>query len=346
MEITQTAAIKQAIDQLMKKDPSVFIIGEGVPDPKGIFGTTLGLKEKYPDRVLDMPISENGVTGVCIGAAVMGLRPIMTHQRIDFALLCMDQITNNASKWNYMFAGKSNVPIVIRLVIGRGWGQGPQHSQNLQALFAHIPGLKVVMPTTPYDAKGLLISAIEDNNPVIFIEHRWVHNLKGEVPEEIYKIPIGSAKIAKTGTDLTIAATSYMNIQALKVAEILEKQGISIEVVDVRSLKPLDDNLIIKSVKKTGNLLVLDSGWYTGGFAGEIISRISEKAFDHLKSAPQRITLPDLPTPTAPELTKHYYPTTTQIADKVLGMLNKDIKIEIDEPKEHDKPDPSFTGPF
>ena len=173
-EIKFGEAIREAIDICMRDDKSVFIIGEGVPDPRGIFGSTLGLKEKYGgDRVLDMPLSENGMTGVCIGAALKGMRPIMTHQRMDFALLSMDEIINNAAKWHYMFGGKINIPLVVRMIIGRGWGQGAQHSQNLQALFAHIPGLNVIMPTTPYDVKGLLISSVENNNPVIFIEHRW-----------------------------------------------------------------------------------------------------------------------------------------------------------------------------
>lgn len=342
-------AIREAIDQSMEKDDSVFIIGEGVPDPKGIFGTTLGLQKKYGDkRVMDMPLSENALTGVCIGAAITGLRPILTHQRIDFSLLSIDQIINNAAKWHYIFGGQLKVPMVIRIVIGRGWGQGAQHSQNLQALFAHVPGLKVVMPTTAYDAKGLLISSIKDNNPVIFIEHRWLHNISDYVPEDYYSVPIGKGKIISKGKDITIAATSYMNVEAIKAADYLKKKKISVEVIDIRTLKPLDDEVIIKSVKKTGRLLVLDSGYYTGGFAGEIIARVSEKACKHLKSAPQRITLPDLPTPTSPGLTKYYYPGYSDIVKKVLSMLGKqDVKVSFkEESVPLDKPDNSFTGPF
>src|ERR1700722_14260768 len=181
--LTLSQAILQATDQLMQIDSSVYVMGLGVPDPKGIFGTTTGLEKKYgSDRVLDMPTSENGMTGIAIGSALLGLRPIMTHQRVDFFLLALDQLINNAAKWHYMFGGQMNVPLVIRLIIGRGWGQGPQHSQSLQSIFSHIPGLKVVMPSNPYDAKGLLLSAIDDENPVVYLEHRWLHGIFGEVP--------------------------------------------------------------------------------------------------------------------------------------------------------------------
>ncbi len=353
-EIKYVPAVREAIDLCMEKYPSVFIIGLGVPDSKGIFGTTLGLVDKYGrDRVLDMPASENGITGVCIGAALTGMRPIMTHQRIDFALLTMDELVNNAAKWHYMFGGQLKVPIVIRMIIGRGWGQGAQHSQNLQALFAHIPGLKVVMPTTPYDAKGLLISSVEDNNPVIFIEHRWLYNTKGYVPEKMYRVPIGKAKIVRKGEDITIAATSYMTIESIKASNVLEKIGVHPEIVDIRTIKPLDRNLIIKSVKKTGRLLVVDSGWTTGGIAAEVITSVVENIYNDLKCPPQRICLPDIPTPTSYALTKYFYPRDVNIIKVVLKMLNKS-EIEIGrimkrEQKNKiplDVPDMSFTGPF
>ncbi len=340
-------AIREATDICMQRDPSVFLIGEGVPDPKGIFGTTLGLQKKYGERrVLDMPLSENGMTGVCIGAAITGMRPILTHQRVDFSLLSFDQIINNAAKWHYMFGGKMKVPLVIRIIIGQGWGQGAQHSQNLQALFTHIPGLKVVMPTTAYDAKGLLISSIEDDNPVIFIEHRWLHNMTDYVPEGHYVVPLGKAKLIRTGKDITLVATSYMTIEAMKAADYLHQQGIDAELIDVRTLKPLDDDLIIESVRKTGKLLVLDSGHYTNGFAGEVIARVSEKAFGALKTAPHRITLPDVPTPTSRGLTKYYYPHYADIVKKVAEMTGKDIPPLIERKEPLDVPDSSFTGPF
>lgn len=354
-EITYAEAIAEAISQSMEKDKSVFVIGEGVPDPKAIFGTTKGLVEKYGhNRVLDMPVSENALTGVCIGAALRGMRPIMVHQRLDFVLLAMDQIVNNSAKWNYIFGGQTNVPFVIRAVIGMGWGQGAQHSQNIQAIFTHMPGLKVVMPATPYDAKGLLISSIQDNNPVIFIEHRWLHHIRGHVPEEMYSLPIGKAKIIKNGRDITIASTSYMTIEALNAAKVLEEAGISAEVIDIRTLKPLDDSMIIDSVKKTRRLLAVDSGYYTGGFAGEIIARVSEKAFECLQAPPQRITLPDIPSPSTPALTKHYYPRHIDIIQRVCEIVGKPtsqiahiIESELKkEPRYLDVPNKEFTGPF
>lgn len=349
-ELKYFQAINEAIDLCMAKDPSVYIMGLGVPDPKGIFGSTLGLQEKYGSmRVLDMPTSENGMTGVAIGSALIGMRPIMTHQRIDFALLAMEQIVNQAANWHYMFSGKMSVPMVIRMIVGRGWGQGPQHSQSLQAWFAHIPGLKVVMPTTPYDAKGLLISSIEDNNPVIFIEHRWLYNIAEHVPEGVYRVPIGQARAIREGNDLTIVSTSYMTLEALSAAEILAANGIRAEVIDVRSLKPLDDGLILESVHKTGRLIVVDTGWKTCGFSAEIVALVAEKSFSDLKSPPVRIALPDCPTPTSPALAAHYYPLATHIAiaaRKMLGLDTNDIQSRKSVSVPLDIPDISFKGPF
>lgn len=354
-KIKYATAVREAIDLCMKKYPSVFIIGPGVPDPKGVFGTTLNLFDKYGhDRVLDMPLCENGMAGVCIGAALTGMRPIMVYQRIDFALLSIDEIINNAAKWHYMFGGVSNVPVVFRMIIGRGWGQGAQHSQNLQALFAHIPGLKVVMPATPYDVKGLLISSVEDNNPVIFIEHRWLYNIEGYVPKKMYRVPIGKAKIVRKGGDITIAATSYMTVESIKASNILEKLGVNPEIVDIRTIKPLDKDLIITSVKKTGNLLVVDSGWRTGGIASEVITSVVENICNDLECPPQRICLPDVPTPTSHALTKYFYPGHVDIIKKVLKMLNKkgkyvDNVLRLEQKSRQvplDIPDLSFTGPF
>jgi len=348
-EIKYFEAIREAIDQSMQKDPTVYIIGLGVPDPKGIFGTTIGLQKKYgPERVMDMPCSENGMTGVAIGSALVGMRPIMTHQRVDFALLSLEQIVNQAAKWHYMFAGQLKVPLVIRLIIGRGWGQGPQHSQSLESWFAHIPGLKVVMPATPFDAKGLLISSIEDNNPVIFIEHRWLHSLSGYVPEKMYRVPIGKPKIVRKGSDITLVATSFMVVEALRAQQYLERMGIEAELIDLRTLRPLDDTLIISSVKKTGRLLVVDTGWTSFGVGAEIIARVTENGFSYLRAAPRRIGLPEVPTPTSAALSNLYYPQADDIIRAVLKMLKKTIRGSI--PKLHDGPldipDISFTGPF
>ena len=342
-------AIREATAISLQDDPSVYLIGLGVPDPKGIFGTTEGLQSKFgSDRVMDMPISENGMTGVAIGSALVGMRPILTHQRVEFALLSMEQIVNQAAKWFHMTAGKNNIPLVIRMIIGRGWGQGAQHSQSLESWFAHIPGLKVVMPATPYDAKGLLISAVEDNNPVIFMEHRWLHNTFGEVPEEKYKVPIGEAKVINKGSDITIVSHSYMSIEALKSAKILKKHKVSCEIVDLRSLRPLDVNTIITSVKKTKRLLVVDNGWTKFGVSAEIISSVTEKIFSDLKSAPKRIGIEDVPIPSTRALAVHSYPTPSKIINAVSDLIGVEINLTEEEKKQDplDIPDQNFTGPF
>ncbi len=351
--LTCAQAICEATDQLLAADKRVYVMGLGASDPKGIFGTTVGLVDKYgAERVQDMPISENAMTGIGIGSAIVGMRPIMTHQRVDFFLLALDQLINNAAKWHYMFGGQMKVPIVIRLVIGRGWGQGPQHSQSLHSIFAHIPGLKVVMPANPYDAKGLLISAVEDDNPVIFLEHRWLHDIHGEVPEAMYRVPIGQAKIVQEGSDLTIVATSHMTLEAYRALSMLE--DVSVELIDLRSIKPLDSETILKSVRKTGRLLVVDPDWKMCGFGAEVSALVSEEAFDALKMAPRRLAYPDRHSPTSWMLANHYYPTAHKIAITVLEMLNKQtaskqllqklISDRLNIPL--DVPDQTFTGPF
>lgn len=348
--VTFAKAINEALFQAMEIDKSVICYGLGVDDPKCIFGTTAGLKEKFgSERVFDMPVSENALTGVAVGASLNGIRPVMSHQRLDFFLLAMDQLVNNAAKWFYMFGGKRSVPITIRLILGRGWGQGPQHSQNLQAWFAHIPGLKVVMPATAYDAKGLLLSAIFDNNPVIYLEHRWLHNLEGEVPEGDYRIPIGKANILKQGKDLTIVSLSYMTIEALHAIKVLESQGIHCELVDLRTVSPIDWETIFNSVKKTGRILALDTANETLSVAGEIVAKVSMELFHVLKSPPRRLGLPDFPTPTSPSLTEKYYKGAEDIVHTIGKMLDKklDIKEIIDAGKSpHDVPGNWFKGPF
>lgn len=355
-EITYAQAIREAIESAMDCDSRVILIGEGVPDPKAIFNTTLGLRDKFgARRVFDMPLAENGVTGICIGAALSGMRPIMVHQRIDFALLAIDQLVNNAAKWHYMFDGKASVPLVVRVIVGRGWGQGPQHSQSLQAMFSLVPGLKVVMPTTAYDAKGMLISAIEDNNPVMFIEHRWLHQIKDSVPDEYYRVPLDQARILHEGDAVTVAAFSYMAVESLIAAKaLLATMGIGIEVLDMRSVSPLDVNSVLTSVKKTGRLIVADTAFRTGSIAGELISQVVEQAFAELKTNPVRIASPDHPTPTSQYLSENYYPGPQAVADAVLDMLGVDKNSETyrklsafvlrDGP--HDTPNRGFTGPF
>lgn len=346
-------AINEALQICLSADEKVYVMGLGVPDPKGVFGTTKGLQEKFgPQRVMDMPCAENGMTGIAIGSALAGMRPVMVHQRLDFALLALEQIVNQAANWNYMYGGNgspSGVPLVLRLIIGRGWGQGPQHSQSLHSWFAHIPGLKVVMPATAYDAKGLLISSIEDNNPVIFIEHRWLHETTAIVPEEKYTVPIGEARVAREGEDITIVTLSYMVLEALKAAESLQEFGISAEVIDLRSLRPLDETTIFKSIKKTGRLLLADNSWSSCSISSEIIARVSESCFGELKTNPRRLCLPDCPSPSSPALSQYYYSRHTDIFDLVLKIMGSESNN-----KERtqtnafalDVPNPAFTGPF
>lgn len=347
-------AIREATDQAMAADSSVYIMGLGVPDPKRIFGTTNGLLEKYGSaRVLDMPTSENAMTGIAIGSAIGGMRPIMTHQRVDFFLLALDQLINNAAKWRSMFADQMRVPLVIRLIVGRGWGQGPQHSQSLHSLFAHIPGLHVVAPSTPYDAKGLLLSAIAGDDPVVYLEHRWLHNIFGDVPSEHYCVPIGKAKVMREGKDLTIVASSHMTLEAWKAAELLSQESIDTEVIDLRSLRPLDSETIVQSVCKTGRILVADGDWKTAGFAAEILALVTETCWKSLKEAPVRVTYPDSAVPTSWPLANHYYPTSKDIAQQALQMFGRHERAESllkeiiqQRQKPLDGPDSSFIGPF
>lgn len=343
-------AINEALHQAMEIDPAVICYGLGVTDPKAVFGTTANLEQRFgPDRVFDMPTSENAMTGVAIGAALNGIKSVVTHQRIDFFLLAMDQLVNGAAKWHYMFGGQNSIPITIRLIIGRGWGQGPTHSQNLQAWFAHIPGLKVVMPTTPEDAKGLLLASIFDPNPVIFLEHRWLHNTVGEVPAGDYRIPLGQARKVRSGDDITIVAMSYMTVEALHAADYLEALGVSCEIIDLRTIKPLDWKSVLDSVAKTGRLLALDSGFTTGSVAGEIVARVAMERFSELKSPPARLAMPDVPEPTSPALTKGFYVRAADIAAKALEMMGKDasaVKADLPEPLPHDVPGEWFKGPF
>lgn len=316
-------AILEATTRLMEADPCVFIIGEGVDDGGGVFGTTKGLHEKFGKmRCMDTALAENGITGIAVGSAVAGMRPILVHMRVDFLPLSFDQIINHAAKWRYMFGGKVNVPITIRAITGRGWGSAAQHSQSLHSLFANIPGLKVLMPSTPYDAKGLLVSAVEDDDPVIIIEHRWLYEHTGHVPEGLYRVPVGKGVVRRPGKDVTIAALSYMNYEALLACDELYRQGIECELVDLRSVKPLDASIVIESVRKTGRLVIADTGWKDCGIGAELIARLTEEAFGALKAPPVRITLPECPTPASPALEALYYPgkdSIVEAAKKTLG---------------------------
>jgi pyruvate dehydrogenase E1 component beta subunit len=348
-QIKFVQALNEAMDLCMAKDPKVVIMGLGVPDAAAIFGSTKGLAEKYgPKRVLDMPVSENAITGVALGAAINGMRPVMTHIRLEFAMLAIDQIVNQAAKWHYMFGGQASAPLVIRMIVGRGWGQGPQHSQSLHAWFAHVPGLKVVMPATPHDAKGLLISAIEDNNPVVCIEHRWLYGIHGPVPDGIYRVPLGQPNVLRRGKHVTVVASSYMTLEAVRAADELLSEGLEVEIIDMRTLNPFDETLILESVRKTGNVVVVDTGWRSVGFAAEVIARVVEQCLGDLKVPPVRLTLPDLPTPTTRALSNYYYPLVHDIAAAARRVVGRPAKPAPGIKPEAflDVPDPSFTGPF
>lgn len=307
-------AINEALHQMMAVDESVFIIGQGVKSPWYVGQTATGLLERFgPDRVIDTPVSENAITGAAVGSAMAGMRSVVVHPRMDFMFYAMDPIINQAANWYYMNGGKLPVPVVIWGIINRGGEQAAQHSQALHTIFGHIPGLKVVMPSTPYDAKGLMISAIKDDNPVVYIDDRWLHDSEGVVPEEIYEVPIGQGDVKRKGKDVTLVAVSYMVQMAMRAAEELLKDGIDVEVLDLRSIKPLDKPLLLESVNKTGRLVVADVGWKTYGITAEIAATIAEEAFEALKAPVCRVSLPDVPAPASAPLEKAYYPSQDDI---------------------------------
>jgi len=300
---------------MMADDERVFVIGQGVKSPWYVGNTATGLIERFgPERVIDTPVSENAMTGAAVGVAIVGMRPVIVYPRMDFMMYAMDPIINEAANWSYMFGGKSSVPVVIWGIINRGGEQAAQHSQALHAMFAHIPGLKVVMPSTPYDAKGLMIAAIRDDNPVVYIDDRWLYGIEEEVPEEVYEVPIGKGIIRRKGKDLTLVSISYMVSESMKAAKMIREDGIDVEIIDLRTAKPIDEELIINSVKKTGRLAVVDGGWKFCGYSAEISALVSERAFKYLKSPIKRLTLPDAPAPASRSLEKAYYPTHEQIA--------------------------------
>ena len=341
-------AINQAMHLAMEQDQRVLCLGLGVDDPKAIFNTTAGLQQRFgAARVFDTPTSENGMTGIAIGAALAGARPVMCHQRLDFFLLALDQLVNNAAKWNYTFGRP--VPLTIRLIMGRGWGQGPTHAQNLQAWFAHVPGLKVVMPSNAADAKGLLLSSIFDDDPVVFLEHRWLHFSEGAVPAGDVRVPLGVASHARRGDAVTIVAASYMVVEALHACRALAAVGIECDLIDLRTIKPIDWNTIFNSVRCTGRLLALDTGATTGSVAGEIVARVAMDCWNALKSAPQRLALPDSPEPTSYGLTRQFYPGAVAILQRLGVMLGLDCPPLQHLParhEHHDVPGAWFSGPF
>lgn len=354
--ISVAEALREATDLCMARDGRVFVMGEGVADPKAIFGTTAGLAERFgKTRVMEMPIAENGFTGVAIGAALMGRRPLIIHQRVDFALLALEQLFNNAAKLHYVSNGRHRVPLVVRMIVGRGWGQGPAHSQSLDAMFAMVPGLKVVMPTTAREAKGQLIAAVEDDNPVMMIEHRWVHYATGDVPEGHYTVPLDGPRVARSGRDVTIVATSYMLLEALRAAETLARAGVEAEVIDLAVLRPFAPARIVESVRRTGRLLCIDTGFRQFGVGAEVVASVVEQALHSLRKAPVRLGLPEHPTPSTRALLTGFYPTALSIIDAAATLADAD-PARLEGPRADlaadlaklpmDVPHPTFRGPF
>ena len=378
LTLSYGAAIREALDDALAQYPEMLLIGEGVPDPKTIFATTQCLREKYgAERVLDMPLAENAMTGICIGAALAGRRPVLVHQRIDFALLSLDQIVNNAAKWRYMFNGKQQVPLVIRVIIGRGWGQGPQHSQSLQTMFAQVPGLKAVMPTTAGDAYHFMLDAIACNDPVLFIEHRWLHHIVGEFQKHRPIASLYGAACLRQGCEITLVGFSQMSIEALQAAGALAEHGIDAEVLDMRCLTPLDVASVAASLTKTGKLLIADCAPEMASMGHTLISKLAQLPrtsntvrtelvngqihdyFDQrspnecglLQHPPRLVAYPNHPIPTSHFQANHYYPGAEDIAVTALEMLGRrdlidSVRQQLHSDLPKDQPDRRFVGPF
>ena len=342
--MTFREALALALAREMEADPRVFVFGLDVSDHKRIFGSTQGLVEKFGiERCFGTPLSEDAMTGVALGAALSGLRPVHVHIRADFMLLGMNQIANMLSNLRYMSGGKLKIPLVIRAIIGRGWGQSAQHSKSLHGIFAHLPGLKVVLPTTPQDAYGLLRSAIRDDNPVIFLEHRWLYDIEGDVDDE-QQIPLGVAAVRRPGDALTVVCTSWMNVEALKAAEVLARRGVELEVVDVRTIAPLDGTVILESVTKTRNCIVADYDWVFCGFSAELAALISHRCFGVLARPVERLGFAHVPCPTTRPLENLFYPSAVNIirtAERMLGLEAADLTGETFYSHEQ-----RFKGPF
>lgn len=340
--ISYVDAIREATEQEMEKDPSVVIFGLDVDDPKAIQGTTRGLVEKFgSERVFGTPLSEDAMTGAAVGMALAGLRPIHVHIRMDFLMLAMNQLVNMAAKSKYMFGGQVEIPLVVRSMIGKSWGQGAQHSQALYSFFMHVPGLKVVVPTTPYDAKGCLTTAIRDNDPVVYVEHRLLHFQKGIVPEQPYTVPIGQGRVTVKGEDITLVGISNMQLECLRAQKYLEAEGISAEVVDPIWLSPLDIDTITKSVAKTGRLCVVDNGWTTCGAGAEIAASVTERL--DKKISLRRMGFAPVTCPPSPTLEKAFYPDARTIAASAYNLVRNNDWMPEERP---DLQEVQFRGPF
>jgi pyruvate/2-oxoglutarate/acetoin dehydrogenase E1 component len=344
--ITYANAIREALEQEMDRDPSVVVFGEGAQDPVITYGTTRGLLQRFgSDRVFDTPLAEDGMTGAAVGMALAGLRPVHFHQRVDFLTLAMNQLVNIAAKSSYMHGGAVSVPMVVRAVIGRSWGQGAQHSQGLHSFFMNVPGLKVLAPTTPHDAKGTLIQAIRDDNPVIFIEHRMLHRLEGHVPSEPYAVPFGKARVLAEGGDVTLVGISYMAVECARARQYLLEQGIRAEVIDPVSLSPLDIDTIAGSVARTGRLIVADCAWTSCGAGSEIITQTLERLQGIVDVRIGRIGFQPVPCPTTKNLENLFYPDARSIAAAAHALVRG--KASRWRPDGVDAPEVlEFRGPF
>ena len=341
--------IAAAFFDSMRYDPTVLAFGLGATDPKNIFGTMAGLEDEFGnERVFDTPISENAMTGMAIGLAISGYKPVLTHQRLDFSLLSIDQIVNAAAKWYFMFGGQQSVPLVIRMIIGQGWGQGPTHSQALQSWFAQIPGLKVIMPAFPKDGYNLFRSSIADPNPVIFIEHRWLHQMSWNGEGRVVSpTQLGKSNRISTGSDITIVSNSIGSVYSHHAANILKKYNVGVEVIDAFNLRDFDINSISKSVAKTGRLLTVDFSHQFCSIGTEIIAQILPLNFADLKIAPERIALPNFPVGTSFNIEKDFYFSTIDICKKIESMLNVTFPNIDDELKEYQSSSKKrFDGPF
>jgi len=355
--LSTAGAIREGLFQAAERDENVIFMAEGVKEPTGFFGTLSGFGEIFdPGRLIEMPIAENGLIGIAVGAAMSGKKVVISLQRVEFAMLALEQIFNNAAKSHYVSNGAHSVPIVLRLVVGRGWGQGPEHSQSLESMFSMFPGLKVVMPVFPGTAKGLTIGAINDPNPVIMIEHRWCHYVQGKVGSDYFSIPLAGPQLLQEGRHCTIVATSYSVLEALEASEILKRYEIYAEVFDLSVLRPLNLSQIISSVKKTGHLVTIDTGSKFLGMGAEIVSQVCTELLNDLKSPPIRLGLPDHPTPSSKALIDYqFYPNVLTILESVITQLsiNEDlansIKLEAMANRgliKNDVPNPAFKGPF
>jgi pyruvate/2-oxoglutarate/acetoin dehydrogenase E1 component len=341
--LTYAMALSEGLCQAMEHDPSIFVTGIAVDYPSGIFGSTTEAAKRFgPQRVFESPAMENALTGIAVGAAAMGKRPVIVHPRNDFMFLAFDNLINLAAKWRYMFDGKAgNVPIVVRAIIGKGWGQGATHSQSLQAPLAHFPGLTVLMPAFPQDAKGLTIAALHHDQPVVILEHRSLYATEGPVTQDFEATPIGKANVVRSGKDVTIVATSFMALQAMHAADELAKHQVEAEVIDLRSIRPLDETTILQSIRKTGRLVVADTSWELCGVVSEIAALAAEKAWGDLKAPVLRISLANCPAPVSARLEEAFYPKDSTIARAALATLGLDPERIGDLTRED-----HFKGPY